>query len=100
MKIGQRTQLLGDPSLKIEKPYTIIGFPGGDVEVSRTTEGNYWVHVAVHSDLDVAGQPMGKIIDARMDAVGADCGLANRAMQSALKNHDVQHIAFLIQPTK
>ena len=48
-----------------------IAFPGGDVDVVRTTDGEYWVHVRVDSaeDAKASGgeRVIGKLVDARLD---------------------------------
>lgn len=92
IKAGQRNTLFGDPKIKPEKPYTIIGFPGGDVEISRTTDGKYWVHVAVKDG--------GAIESARLDAKGRYCPEANAALATEIEAGDIDHIAFLVSPPK
>lgn len=89
IKPGQRNTLHGDPAVKIEKPYTIIGFPGGDVEISRTTDGRYWVHIAVRDG--------GRISEARIDAKGRYADQANEALEDEINKGDVEHIAFLVE---
>lgn len=96
VKIGGRTELFGDPKIKPEKPHTIIGFPGGDVEIARTEEGDYWVHVAVRRQTD--GTPAGQIIRARIDPEGRYADAANAAMNDEIASGDVEHIAFLVRP--
>lgn len=98
VKIGGKTELLGDPAVKPEKPHTIIGFPGGDVEIARTTDGDYWVHIAVRKDHENPTGPSGRIIRARMDHHGRYNDEGNAALQAAIGAGDVYHIAFLIQP--
>ena len=39
-----------------EPQSAIIRFPGGNVEVSRTTDGDYWAHVVVEK-FDDEGEP-------------------------------------------
>lgn len=41
-----------------------VTFPGGDVDVVRTTDDEYWIHVYVHH------HPHGQIVDARLDIAG------------------------------
>ncbi len=64
-------ELLGGKETKPEKAYTIIRFPGGDVEIARTSDGNYWVHVAVtkpdSAECLCNGEPAGQILDSRTD---------------------------------
>lgn len=96
-KIGGTTTLFGDPNIKPEKPYTIITFPGGDVEIARCTDGTYWVHVAVRPD-DITGEDA-KIVRARIDSGSQRyCDEANAAMNAEIERGDINHIAFLIQP--
>lgn len=94
--IGGETTLLGDPAVRLEKPYTIIRFPGGDVEITRTSGGDYWVHVAVASR--DPGEHRGKIVDARIDFAGRYGDEANEVLQREILAGDVEHIAFLVRP--
>jgi len=96
VKIGGRTELFGDPAIKPEKPHTIVGFPGGDVEIARTEDGDYWVHVAVRKQTD--GTPSAKIVRARIDPEGRYADEANTAMNGEIDQGDVEHIAFLVRP--
>lgn len=99
VEIGGLTTLFGDPLVKPEKPYTIISFPGGDVEIARTTEGDYWVHVAIRPAEGLAGAP-GRIVGARMDHEGRYNDEGNAALQAAVQAGDVNHIAFLVRPPR
>lgn len=94
VKIGGITELFGDPARKPEKPYTIVLFPGGSVEISRCTNGSYWIHVA--TDIGVPGGPKAAISEARIDATGRYCDATNAALASELELGGVNHIAFLI----
>lgn len=100
VEIGGRTILHGDPDIKPEKPHTIIGFPGGDVEIARTEDGDYWVHVAVRTDHrgDGAPLPAGRIIRARIDAEARYADAANAALNDEIEEGGVTHIAFLVEP--
>lgn len=72
--------LFGNP--KNPEPGTVtIAFPGGEVEVTRTTNDEYWVHMITHSHRDEReskenDRPLkaGKFIEARLDAVGCSVG--------------------------
>ena len=94
--IGEFT-LHGDPEIKIEKPYTLLRFPGGQIEISRTTDDRYWVHIAVNAPDDVIGTDnrIGVIDDARIDA--ADRYVDPQIAQEIVKA-DVRHVAILIRP--
>lgn len=64
-------QLLGDKTKKPEPAQHIIEFPGGAIEVSRTTEGNYWAHIIVNrkqafGDEDGLVSTLGKVLDSRL----------------------------------
>lgn len=62
--------LKGDPR-NPEPVHTRIAFPGGDVDVVRTTDGEYWVHVRVNRK-DITSydpfQATAKVTDARADS--------------------------------
>jgi hypothetical protein len=53
-----------------------VAFPGGDVDVVRTSNNEFWVHVRVNKrgdgfDLsDGSGRDYGQILDARLDSIG------------------------------
>ncbi len=97
VEIGGTTTLFGDPNIRPEKPYTIICFPGGDVEIARCDDGTYWVHVAVRRD-EITGQNA-RIVNARIDASSQRyCDEANTAMRSEIEQGDINHIAFRIEP--
>lgn len=95
-KIGGTTELFGDPARKLEKPHTIIRFPGGHVEIARTTDNNYWVHVAVRTE--PGAESGGTVIGARIDFDGRYGDEANAVLRREVAAADVNHIAFLIAP--
>lgn len=86
VNVGGLTTLYGDKNIKIEKPYTIVAFPGGSVEISRTTDNRYWIHVAVDTG--------GHIADGRID--GTDCYDVSKQFADALEGAEVDHIAVLV----
>lgn len=94
-RIGGTLTLLGDPKIKPEKPHTIVCFPGGDVEIARTQDGDYWVHVAIREKLD--GR-QGSIIGARIDFARRYGDEANELLRREVAAGDVEHIAFLVRP--
>lgn len=97
VRIGAQNTLFGDPRVKPEKPYTIVTFPGGDVEIARCTDGTYWVHVAVRRD-EVTGQNA-SIIRARIDANSQRyCDEVNAIINTEIEGGDIGHIAFLVRP--
>lgn len=102
VKIGGTTQLFGDKTRKPEKPYTIVLFPGGSVEISRVDEGEnaggYWVHVAIDPEAKATcGEPVAYIAEARIDAKRRYCDEANAALGREIAQGDVNHIAFLVK---
>ena len=97
IKIGQTNVLLGDPNVKPEKPYTIIQFPGGHVEIARTSTDEYWVHVTTRHDIDTKAAT---IVNCRIDCDGRYADDANATLKSEIAQGDVSHIAFLVSPNR
>lgn len=88
-------KLEGDKS-KPEPIHFRVCFPGGDVDIVRTSDNQYWVHVHVDKEADLHGphETTGKIVDARLDIRGkhaneTDCGDFN--------NPDLYHLAVKIE---
>ncbi len=74
-KAPKRIELLGDKTKKTEPAQHVIEFPGGAIEVSRTSDGCYWVHIIVnrgYADTDFKGMAsaQGEIVGGRIDADG------------------------------
>lgn len=88
--------LKGNPK-NPESAQHIITFPGGSIELSRTSTNTYWVHMAVHKGQlldDIPSQSKhGTVIAARVDRVypfgGSRCSLDNL--------NEIQHVAIEIQ---
>lgn len=83
--------ITGDPAKKIEKPHTILNFPGGHVEISRTEDNEYWAHIAVEKDH--YERPDGYVVDARIDAQGR---YVSKEINKELESTDFVHIAVRI----
>ena len=72
-KAPKRIELLGDRTKRPEPATHIIEFPGGAIELSRTTDGNYWAHIIVNRDFALPGEieglegAYGEIVGSRMD---------------------------------
>jgi len=90
--------LAGDP--KNPEPETVtVRFPGGEVEVTRCTDGKYWVHVRTWSereameseDFDVP-RVAGKFVGARLDGIGVGC-MKN---MGDFENPALNHVALLV----
>ena len=69
----ERIELLGDRTKRPEPAAHIIEFPGGAIELSRTSDGNYWAHIIVNRDFALPGEveglegAFGEIIGSRID---------------------------------
>ena len=87
--------LHGDPKVKVEKALTIIHFPGGSFELSRTSDGDYWAHIALdhpgHMGID---EPYNaRVVDARLDLKE---GYVSDALDAELRGANFQHVAVRI----
>ena len=100
VRIDGVTELFGDPVKRPEKPHTIILFPGGFVEVARTSDNEYWVHVATRETAPANPGARGSIVNCRLDADGRYCLAANEILRSEIDQGDVNHIAFLVRPQR
>lgn len=67
---GKKIELFGDKSTP-ESAQQIVIFPGGNIEVTRTSTGEYWVHISVNKSQilpeTIRMKKLGKIIDTRLD---------------------------------
>lgn len=70
------THIKGDKHTQAEAATYLTKFPGGHVEVSRCTNGDYWVHVAVNKN-ETEGEGAGRIVDARLGLLGKHAGETN-----------------------
>lgn len=64
-------ELKGDPR-NPEPDHTRIMFPGGEVDVARTTDNEYWVHISINDPELVAYDPFrptARLVDARADLI-------------------------------
>jgi len=91
--VVQGIRLRGDKR-NPEPEHVRIAFPGGDVDVVRTTDGEYWVHVRVNSaeDVKVSGSELvaGELVDARLDIRGkhaSECDVGD------FGHHRLYHLA-------
>lgn len=95
-KTPEKITLLGDKHKKPESAQHVIEFPGGAIELSRTTDGNYWAHILINRDFaidDCKGfrSKCGEVIGSRI-------GYRNGAEIQNIENHqDVYQIAVLIK---
>lgn len=98
-KAPKRIELLGDKVVRPEPAQHIIEFPGGAIEVTRTTSGDYWAHIIVnHSDAFEDGstreQKTGRVVDSR---IGYTDG---RSIDPVPNAGDAYQIAVLIRSAK
>lgn len=66
----KRITLLGDKN-RPESAQHVIEFPGGAIEVSRTTTGEYWAHIHINrdwkdSDMEGVHGAMGEVVGSRI----------------------------------
>jgi hypothetical protein len=97
-KAPKRIALLGDKK-RPESAQHVIEFPGGAIELTRTTDGDYWAHIIVNrgdvvDDADGRVSALGQVIDGRIgrgfpNGVGGIDGC-----------EDIEQIAVLIRSTK
>lgn len=69
-KAPRRIELLGDKK-RPESAQHVIEFPGGAIEVSRTSDGNYWAHIHINrdwadSDMDGIKGAIGEVVGSRL----------------------------------
>lgn len=68
---SQTLILNGDPSDPESAQY-IVEFPGGSLEVSRTSNDEYWAHIVVHKGRileDTMATRNGTVVDSRVEFV-------------------------------
>lgn len=95
----KRIELLGDKTKRPESAQHVIEFPGGAIEVSRTTEGDYWAHIIVHR-----GQPIDDaqgLVSARGQVIGSRIGREHPFALGGIDDESqVTQIAVLIRTVK
>lgn len=93
---AQGIQLHGDPVRRPEPTHVRIAFPGGDVDVVRTTEGDYWIHARVNGPDDVQGQDEkveGQLVDGRLDIRDRHTADVD---QGEIEHPDLYHLAIRV----
>lgn len=97
-----KIQLLGDKSIRPEPATHIIEFPGGAIELSRTSDNNYWAHIIVNRDFalpdDCEGLrgAYGEIVGSRIDYEFP----AEPNVVEVPQGGSVRQIAILIKPIR
>ncbi len=98
-KAPRRVELLGDKQKKPEPAQHIIEFPGGAIEVSRTSDGNYWAHIIINQaqrvdDAEGRESAFGQIIGSRL------CASGQMGVSDLPNAERITQIAVLIQPAR
>ena len=89
--------LKGDPN-DPEKESFRVSFPFGDVDVMRTTDDQYWVHVRVNREgvgTHNPDDPQGVITGGRLDLVGRH---TNEVDLGEFDDPDLYHLAVQVGP--
>lgn len=84
-------KLEGNPK-KPEPIHFRIGLPFGDVDIARTTDGDYWVHVVINrpNDGHDPDRKFGKFVNARIDIIRKHAFEANKG---DFGHPDMYHLA-------
>ena len=97
-KAPKRIELLGDKTRRPEPAQHIIEFPGGAIEVSRTTDGDYWAHIIINQGVivdDAKGREAARGVVMGSRIFREETGLADIPDDGSLSQ-----IAVLIRPTR
>jgi len=73
-----------------------ISFPGGDVEIVRTSDNQYWIHARVNHSGSTSyepEQPTARLLDGRIDLVS---GYPTSEQQSAIQDSRIYHLALRV----
>lgn len=72
-----------------------VQFPGGDADVTRTTDNEYWIHVRVNRPGHTIDEdePNGRIVDARLDIEDKH---ASETKVGDFENPNLYHLAVRI----
>ena len=97
-----KIRLLGDKTIRPEPATHIIEFPGGAIELSRTSENDYWAHIIVDHDFALPDDCEG-LRGAYGEIVGSRIDYEFPAEPNVVPVPDaeqVRQIAILIRPTR
>lgn len=82
---------------KPEPTTAVIRFPGGHVEVSRTSTGDYWVHIGRNVEPRDEDDQAGAIVDSRIDYVhGAAQHYPGARIPDMPAAEHIEHVAMRI----
>ena len=78
--------MIFDGDIRCPEPTAgIIKFPGGHVEVSRTSDGTYWAHIAVNHPSNTVASRIDYDFDAQVSKNIIDVPEANHIQHLALR---------------
>lgn len=97
-KAPARIDLLGDKTKRPEPAQHIITFPGGAIELSRTSDGHYWAHILINRGWATDDTPgfhecIGEVIGSRLDT---KTGVIDRLPRES----EIRQIAVLVKPLR
>lgn len=93
-KAPRRIELLGDKTRRPESAQHVIEFPGGAIEISRTSNGDYWAHIHVNRD-EVVEDAEGRV-SAKGKVVGSRMFLEDKGLSEIPDGSEIEQIAILI----
>lgn len=76
-----------------EPSTAVVKFPGGHVEVSRHSDGSYWVHVARNAQQQSDDDVLGAIVESRIDYTHEAYVRHGGDIPPMPAHEDIQHIA-------
>lgn len=95
----KRIQLLGDKTKRPEPAQHVIEFAGGAIEVSRTSDGDYWAHIIINRG-EVIDDAEGRV-SARGEVIDSRIGREYPGGVEPIAEHgDIQQIAVLIRTVR
>ena len=97
-KAPAKVKLYGDKKIKSEPAQHIIEFPGGAIEVSRTSDGEYWAHITINQGQvveDAVGREsaIGDVVRTRYQTVNSS------AIERLPNESGITQLSVLIRPT-
>jgi hypothetical protein len=96
-KAPEKIDLLGDKTKKREKGQHIIEFPGGAIEVSRTSDGQYWAHIIINrvwADKDQKG------MNAKLGEIAGSIIMSDNGPIEIPDSPHITQISVLIKPVE
>lgn len=93
----QGVELRGDRR-NPEPEYFRVIFPGGDLDIVRTSDDQYWVHIRVNRPEDlhsIEDRKVGRMVDARLDIATMHTSDVN---VGDFKHPELYHLAVRVAP--